>query len=116
MKIGLDYDQTYTADPELWDKLIELAKAHGHEIFLITYRDDRYDWTEQMNYLEQVMEIPVYCTRGVAKEWWSSHFGPGKVDVWIDDNVMSIVKNSSFAPDGLAEWRKTDSGTERPAL
>jgi hypothetical protein len=115
LKIALDYDATYTLDPPFWDEVILLIKHFGHEVFLLTYRDERYDWTDEMTHLEEVMEIPVYCTRGVAKKWWAEHFGPGKVDVWFDDNPASVFQNSSFAPDALAEWRKTDPGGERPA-
>lgn len=116
MRIALDYDQTYTADPEMWDAAIEVFRVSGHEAVLLTYRDDRFDWTDLMTHLQDVMKVPVYCTRGVGKAWWSLHFGPGKIDIWIDDNVKSITDNSSFDPEGLAKWREEDSGGPRPAV
>lgn len=115
MRIALDYDATYTLDPPFWDVIIFLSKTFGHEICLLTFRDDRFDWTDDMTHLEKEMGIPVYCTRGIAKKFWAEHFGPGKIDVWFDDNPHSIIQNSSFAPDALAKWRETNQGGERPA-
>ena len=29
MIVALDYDKTYTLDPEFWNQFIDLAQAHG---------------------------------------------------------------------------------------
>lgn len=104
MRIALDYDKTYDADPELWDDLIRLCEVMGHEIVLLTYRDERFDVTPLLESLSE--RIPVYFTRGVAKKFWSEQFGPGPIDVWIDDRPEAILNNSHFAPDQLVHWRK----------
>ena len=38
LTIAIDYDDTYTADPSFWNKVIELAKDHGHNMICITAR------------------------------------------------------------------------------
>ena len=38
MLIALDYDGTYTADPELWDLFISAARQRGHEVKIVTMR------------------------------------------------------------------------------
>lgn len=104
MKIGLDYDHTYTADPTLWLEFIDIAVALGHEVRIVTARDERYDRTQALVDLEQYVPV-IYC-RGVAKKWFLTHFGDGfSPDIWIDDKPESIFKNSDFAPDKLLEWR-----------
>ncbi|RUX60149.1 hypothetical protein [Mesorhizobium sp. M7A.F.Ca.CA.002.12.1.1] len=104
MKIALDYDQTYSADPYFWQGVIKLAQHAGHEIRIVTARDDRFDRTEPLIHVEQIVPV-IYC-RGVAKKWHLTHFGDGFVpDIWIDDKPESITTNSSAPPEGLAEWR-----------
>lgn len=112
-KLGLDYDETFTADRELWTTFIINAQKRGHEVYLVTYRDDRYDWTDDMNIL-QGMGVPIICTRGVAKEWYCIHFGPGKIDIWIDDKPERIYKNSDATPEFLKEWRAKHVGSPHP--
>lgn len=105
MKIALDYDKTYTLDPNFWDSFLFLAhRLNKHDVRIVTIRDDRYDRTQPLIELEQ--RIPIIYTRGVAKRWFVTHFGEGFLpDVWIDDKPESIFQNSSATPDELVAWR-----------
>lgn len=104
MKIALDYDNTYSLDPEFWSNFALGANLYGHEVKIVTIRDDRYDRTAPLEAVER--QLPVIYTRGVAKRWYLTHFGNGFIpDVWIDDKPESILENSKFSPDGLAQWR-----------
>lgn len=38
MNIALDYDGTYTADPDMWLRFVEEAQAAGHKVFIVTMR------------------------------------------------------------------------------
>ena len=104
MNIALDYDGTYTLNPEFWDSFIEKSVAEGHDIRVVTVRDDRYDRTPDIAELE--FFCPVVFTRGVAKKWYCEQFLPfWGVDVWIDDRPESVFKNSELDPEGLLKWR-----------
>lgn len=104
MKIALDYDGTYSADPLFWNAFIAQSINDGHEVRIVTARDERFDRTAKLVELEK--RIPVVYCRGVAKKWYMTHFGDGFVpDIWIDDRPQSIFTNSEFAPDNLADWR-----------
>lgn len=39
MRIALDYDTAYAADPGLWDAFIDDAKSRGHEVHCIAQRE-----------------------------------------------------------------------------
>lgn len=103
--IAIDYDETYTADPHMWHELMGIMQTSGHYVFICTYRDDRYDVDETLKFIEEDGFDIVY-TRGVAKKWWCEQFGPGKVDIWIDDKPNRIYENSSLSVEGLKEWRE----------
>lgn len=102
----LDYDHTYDADPAFWNDFIETAWASGHDVILATYRDERFDKTEHLVFLERM--IPVYYTRGVAKKWWLEQFAApehSRPNIWIDDRPEAILHNSGLNREGLKEWR-----------
>lgn len=83
MRIGLDYDGTYTRDPELWDKFVMMAELRGHEVVCITMRYET----------EPVFDMPceVVYTGRQAK---ISNIAGCRVDIWIDDNPQWILKDS----------------------
>lgn len=105
MKIALDYDGTYTADPDFWKRFLQLSFAtKGTEVVIVTFRDDRHDRTPDFDYFDRLM-VPVFFTRGIAKKFYCDHFGPGKIDIWIDDKPETIFANSDMTPAALVEWR-----------
>jgi hypothetical protein len=109
MKIALDYDHTYSSNPKLWDKFIDLARMAGEDIRIVTARDWQHDRTPFLRELEG--KLPVVYTAGVAKRWYCQHFTDGFVpDIWIDDRPESILENSQATPESLAEWRKERVG------
>lgn len=104
MNIALDFDQTYTLDPDFWNTFVWRAWDRGHDVRVVTIRDDRYDRTASITALENL--IPVIYTRGVAKRWFCSHFvNDWPVHVWIDDKPETIIANSETTPEALAMWR-----------
>lgn len=103
MNIALDYDDTYTRAPELWDRFIADAIDLGHNVYIVTARDDRYDQIADAEDID-VNDI-IYC-RGVAKKWWCHHFPRIDFDIWIDDKPEAISENSPYDRNHLDEWRK----------
>lgn len=79
MRIALDYDGTYTADPKLWDSFIDCAHRRGHTVTCVT-----------MRYPTESIEIncPVVYTSRKAK---ASAF---TADVWIDDKPHWLFQDS----------------------
>lgn len=109
MKIALDYDNTYTLDPAFWDTVLDMAQRAGHDMRIVTYRDDRYDAVG----FKAHAGWQVYWTRGSAKHWWMLHFGGGWYpDIWVDDNPESLFVNSKLTPTQLAEFRRGDKPHE----
>lgn len=43
MNISIDFDDTYTRDPEMWNAFIRLAQASGHKVYCVTARSWRED-------------------------------------------------------------------------
>jgi hydroxymethylpyrimidine pyrophosphatase-like HAD family hydrolase len=93
--IAIDYDGTYTDDPEAWNKVIQVLQAAGHEVICVTMRYGKSQaklWrsAETILDLEGVM---IYYTGRKAKKPWCEEQGLN-VDIWIDDNPFWVVSDS----------------------
>lgn len=93
MKIGLDYDDTFTADKEMWTHIVGLMKSRGHDVRIVTYRfaePNGYTNDELMADAAS-LDIPVIFCNGVQKDSVTQSLG-FFVDVWIDDFPVGIPK------------------------
>jgi hypothetical protein len=89
MNISLDYDHTYTQDPELWNDIIKIMQAAGHRVYCVTAR---YHW-ESREVMDTVGKLcPVYFTERKAKKPYMLSLNI-LIDVWIDDTPQAILMN-----------------------
>ena len=59
MNIAIDYDDTYTLDKTLWNKIIDIFLNNGHKVFCITKRYEHI-----ADDIRQDMKIPIiYATK-----------------------------------------------------
>jgi hypothetical protein len=86
VRIALDYDSTYTADPSLWDGFIALAKERGHSVWIVTCRRD----TDENRQDVKVSGCFIVFTGSVAKSFHCKERGL-KIDIWIDDDPACIL-------------------------
>lgn len=83
MKIALDYDETYTLDKQFWKMFVLMAKASGHEVKFVTYRDSQWRNDDILNDASE-LNIEAIFTGGKQKcNFYSA-------DVWIDDMPVTI--------------------------
>lgn len=80
MRIALDYDKTYTADPALWDGFIRDALAKGHVVFIVTMR--------MPSELVEGITLPIVYTARKAKS------SVVEADIWIDDCPQYIFEDA----------------------
>lgn len=89
MIIALDFDDTYTADPSLWDTFISECLSRSHRVLIVTCRHGTEESREVV--LENLgLDVPVYYTGHAPKRWFMEQLGV-KVDIWIDDRPEFVV-------------------------
>lgn len=86
MKIALDYDGTYTLDPEGWDRFITLMELRGHRLVCVTARHK----PPELDRLQ--IPIPIVCVPDGYKRRGALAAGH-KIDVWIDDEPGMIEES-----------------------
>jgi len=100
MNIALDFDDTYTRDPLMWDCFIDHCHERGHDIRIVTFRYENFVNTD----LERAIgdKIPViYCNANKKRGHCASiGFFP---DVWIDDTPEFITADSYVPGELLAK-------------
>ena len=85
MLIALDYDGTYTADPEFWECFIQMCRLRGIEIICVT-----------MRYEHEPVKcgcMPYYTGRKAKRQWCEYH--GIKPDIWIDDRPEWIFQDTT---------------------
>jgi hypothetical protein len=83
MLLALDYDDTYTRDPEFWDAVIELAKQRGHSVICATMRYLHEGADVEAALLGKVENI-IYTGRKAKHN--AVHAAGYMPSVWIDDS------------------------------
>lgn len=88
MNIGLDYDDTYTRHPAMWDNVIKVMRQSGHRVYVVTWR-----FPNELDSVHRALAGKVdgiFPTSRKAKEKFM--YGQKmRIDVWIDDNPSSIL-------------------------
>jgi hypothetical protein len=85
MTIALDYDQTYTRDPDFWDEVIAAGKRRGHDFVCVTQRPNPPGSAK----FERVPSIPVVCA-GEHFKADAARAAGYRIAIWIDDMPGSI--------------------------
>lgn len=100
MLIALDYDLTYTADPEFWELVVRVGLSRGHRFICVTGRRDSDPVPP--------LPMPVVYAGDVLKSRAAARAGYVP-DVWIDDMPGTIE------PVRVLEWDECVSDAAKAA-
>lgn len=90
MIIALDYDMTYTKDPNLWDSFIKDSFRRNHKVICVTMRYEETESDEVINSIGKYCRV-IFTERKAKKEFLENiNIHP---DIWIDDNPLWIYKD-----------------------
>ena len=91
MIIAIDFDQTYTADRDTWDEVIDVFRKAGHTVYCVTCRES-WDTGSEENGIPRIAEKvdQVFFTGGLAKIDFMEQEGY-HVDIWVDDCPATVT-------------------------
>lgn len=89
LTFGIDFDQTFSSDPELFHLILDGLLARGHKAVIVT---SRFGLRGDVLEIEWVTKkrIPIVFAAGTWKKRAAELHGY-KVDVWMDDNPHHII-------------------------
>lgn len=88
MIIAVDYDNTYSADPETFDQVIKVFQAAGHTVICVTARPE----TMGQSVLNSIGKLVPVVFAGVDWKREAAERRGYKVNVWIDDMPEMVAK------------------------
>jgi hypothetical protein len=83
MRIALDYDFTFSEDPDAWCAAMAAMIERGHEIIGVTARHPDHNADMHDSYFRLCTEV--YFTAGEFKRKYMNEVEKIIVHVWIDD-------------------------------
>lgn len=89
MNTALDYDGTYTEDPQLWEMLINVATHLVHKVYIVTMR-----YPEEA--IRHKVGAEVHYTSRQAKRRYMQNIGIA-FQVWVDDIPEFILHSTQEA-------------------
>lgn len=91
IRFSLDYDDTYTKDPDMWLEFIKLLRSRGHDVLVVTMRseldndmDPRLLETARVIFTNGHQKLPCLQNQGID------------IDIWIDDRPDYIVRRHDY--------------------
>ena len=93
MRISIDYDDTYTKDPLMWNWFAKTALDRGHEVYCVSARGEHH-MDDPKNTIGRIIGADNCFGTGMKpkKEYmWEAH--KINIDVWIDDMPEMIVNH-----------------------
>jgi len=86
MIIAIDYDNTYTGDPNTWDEVIKTFQASGHTVICVTARPELMG----QPVLDSIGKLVPVVFAGAEWKREAALKRGYKVDVWVDDSPEYI--------------------------
>jgi hypothetical protein len=93
MNISLDFDGTYTKDPELWDTFIKDARSKGHKVYVVTMRYGHGPEACEVKSGLSTKVDDIYFTSRTAKKPYMRALDIW-IDIWIDDQPEFILEDA----------------------
>lgn len=87
---SLDYDATYTVDPELWLEFVKKAQERGHTVHCVTMRYPQETHEALFDPRLKAL-VEVHATSREAKRKHMRMKGV-TIDIWIDDTPEWIFE------------------------
>ena len=91
MKLALDYDDTYTKDPLLWNWFAAEALKRGHQVYCVSARGNQHMDDPKMTIGRVIGPENCFGTGLRPKRAFMRDVHKIKIDVWIDDMPEYIV-------------------------
>lgn len=94
LAFGIDFDDTITAAPELFKKLIELIRKEGHYVAIVTARNEG-DYDDLLKEFSEYVDTVCFTSAKAKQDAIED------IDIWIDDFPLCVThqfEGGKFVP------------------
>lgn len=105
MILSIDYDDTYTRDPVMWNLFLEIALERGHKVYCVSARHGGAAMDDPKQTVGRVIGAEnCFGTNGDAKQHFMFREHGIWIDVWIDDLPMAVTTPNKHHQNSAGEW------------
>lgn len=99
LNIGLDWDDTFTADPLTFARIIKVFQSAGHKVYITTARSPVSHTDECYDVLAShgITNVEVHGTSYTSKKRHMLKAGID-IDIWIDDHPTRVHIDEEHEP------------------
>lgn len=95
---AIDFDGTFTADPELFETFVAILRARGHRCVMITGRRDEGKIGSVVRGMVKGL-MPIIFSDGLTKRE-AARLAGYDVDIWIEDMPEAVDTAHWYVGDG----------------
>lgn len=94
LTIAIDFDDTFTADPTAWNRVIVTLQECGHRVVCVSARRNEFSHREQLR--ESLPDgVEILLSYDTPKRMFARANGV-EVDIWIDDMPEAIPNRNEM--------------------
>lgn len=97
MNLALDFDGTYTADPETFDKVIEVFRSQGHKVYVVTmrYKMPHVEARLVLARLQDKVDGIIFTERQAKVPFMELNHPDKEIDWWLDDEPRWLLTDGA---------------------
>jgi len=89
LTIAIDFDDTFTADVEMWSRVIAEFQRYGHTVICVSARRNEFGHQQELS-RALPDSVTVLLSGNTPKRLYAASRGYD-VDIWIDDMPEAII-------------------------
>lgn len=96
LNFALDFDKTYTEDPDTLDEVLKILRARGHKVYVVSmrYPAPHQEAMEVMEALTNKVDGFFFTSRKAKEPYMRMYQELTPIDIWIDDNPYWLLRDS----------------------
>lgn len=95
LNIAIDFDDTFSTDPQMFKEIIKIFRSRGHNVYLVTYRCGDINHVSNLDIFAYQSNFDgIFFTQYESKKDFMDK-QKIKIHIWIDDNPYSIIDSMS---------------------
>lgn len=109
MNIAIDFDNTFSSDPDLFKSFIKICESRNHKCYIVTMRNGTDEDRKEIESTTGGMLPVIYCGHTFKRKVTSQmginiHIWIDDLPAGIDDQRLMLCYDENKAPTTVWDW------------
>lgn len=92
LNFGIDFDGTYTEDPDLWLEFFEIVHRLGHKSYIVTLKNELLEGEYLHDCIGESVDGILFTSRHGKEKYIKDKYNID-IDIWIDKDCRYILED-----------------------